>query len=142
MRYVFFTLMICLLLISCTKEIDMDAYWQCHHSQNPDSASITAKLPGSWNWKKQNCFWGNKARKADKNVTVTFYANADYTVTENSAILAMGTWRLKKVDVNLWEFDLSTPSEYLYGRILLCGNEVLLNQSYIDGCDNLFVKQD
>ena len=39
---------------------------------------------------------------------------------------------------NSWGLD--TQSEYLFGRILFCDNQVLDNDSYRDGCDNLFTR--
>lgn len=45
-------------------------------------------------------------------------------------------------DFENFELDLNKPSTYFYGRILLCENQVLFNNSYIDGSDNLFVRTD
>ena len=126
--------------LSCKKDtIDLNAFWQCNNSQNLDSAAISNKLLGEWKWTKQACYSTGKTTKADKDLRVIFGANSTFTVTDNSNIVTQGTWKLKIVDNNKWGLDLSTRSEYLYGRILFCDDQVLFNDSYIDGCDNLFV---
>ena len=128
-------------LISCKKEkLDINSFWFCHQSLNLDSAQVTSRLAGSWIWAKQSCFWTGVTISADKNVKLTFKTDQTFSVTEESNMLTQGTWKLKQVDGSSWGLDISSPSEYLFGRILFCGNQVLFNDSYIDGCDNLFKK--
>ena len=129
-------------LISCKKEkLDINSFWQCNQSQNLDTTAISSKLFGSWNWSKQICGDGaGKVKNADKNIKVTFRTDRSFSLDENATSLTRGTWKLKQVDGKSWGLDLSSTSEYLYGRILFCNNQVLFNDSYIDGCDNLFTK--
>ena len=129
-------------LISCKKEkLDIISFWQCNQSQNLDSTAISSKLLGSWIWSKQVCGDGaGKLKDADKNIKVTFRTDRTFSVDENATSLTQGTWKLAKVDSISWELNLSSQSEYLYGYILFCNNQVLFNESYIDGCDNLFTK--
>jgi len=141
MKFIFFTLIVSLLVFSCKKDnIDVASFWQCHSSQNLDSAAISIKITGSWKWKTQYCFWIDKTTKADKKIKVPFNSNAIFTVVENSSIITQGNWRLKIVDIGSWRLDLTSPSIYLNGRILFCTKQILFNNSYIDGCDNLFEK--
>jgi hypothetical protein len=146
MRPILLILTICLGLISCKKgasdisSIDINSFWQCHSSQNLDSASITNKLAGSWIWTKQSCYISGMSVNAEKNIRIIFNLTGNFSVSENSNVITQGNWKLKIVDSNMWGLDLTFPSNYLYGRILLCNNQVLFNNSYIDGCDNLFVK--
>ena len=72
---------------------------------------------------------------------VTFDANGNFNVSDKSGIITQGTWTIKLVDVNSWGLELSSPSVYLYGRILFCENSVLFNNKYVDGCDTVFDKQ-
>ena len=141
MRLALFCLTILAGLISCKKEnIDLNSFWECNKSQNLDTTAISVKLVGSWTWAKQSCFWEGKTKSADRNIKVTFNNNHTFSINENSNTLTQGTWKIVQVDGNSWEFDLSSPGEYLYGRILFCNNQVLFNDSYRDGCDNVFNK--
>lgn len=65
-----------------------------------------------------------------------------FTVTENSVVITQGNWNLRVADFDNFELDLNNPSTYLYGRIVLCESQVLFNDSYRDGSDNLFVRMD
>lgn len=141
MRLIILLLIIFSELVSCMKEkLDINHFWQCSMSQNLDLEAISNKLVGSWTWTKQSCFWTNITKSADRNIKVSFNSNETFSVYENSNTLTQGTWKLKQVDGNFVGLDLSSASEYLYGRILFCNNQVLFNDSYRDGCDHLFIK--
>ncbi len=141
MKPIFFLLTVCSIFFSCKKDtLDISLFQQCHNSQSLDSTAISNNLAGSWIWTKQSCFWTGKTTTADKNIKVIFNSNATFSVLENSSILTQGNWGLKIIDSNMWGLDLTSPSEYLYGRILFCNNQILFNDSYRDGCDNLFTK--
>ena len=141
MRLALFCLTLFAGLLSCKKEtIDINSFWQCNQSQNLDTTAISSKLIGSWTWSKQSCFWTGKTKPADRNIKVTFKTNRTFSVNENSNVLTKGTWKLIQVDGTSSGIDLSAPSEFLYGRILFCANQVLFADSYQDGCDNLFNK--
>jgi hypothetical protein len=90
-------------LFSCVKELDHNAYRECHNSQNFDSSVISYKLVSTWKWEKQFCFSIGKTTKADKNIKVTFNADASFFVKENSTILTQGTWGLRGNIYNQWE---------------------------------------
>ncbi len=125
-------------LTSCKKDkLNINSFWQCNQSQNLDTIAISTKLIGSWTWSKQSCF---KTKSADRNIKVTFKSDRTFSVNENSNVFTQGTWKLMQVDGTSSGLDLSAPSEFLYGRILFCDNQVLFNDSYRDGCDNLFNK--
>ncbi len=130
-------------LASCKKEkleLDINSFWQCNKLLNLDTSAVSGKLVGSWSWAKQSCFWTGKTKTADRNIKLTFKSDYTFSVIENSNTLTQGTWKLMQVDGNSWGLDLTAPSDFLYGRILFCDNQVLFNDSYIDGCDNLFNK--
>ena len=128
-------------LTACKKDkLDIISFWECNQSQHLDSLAIPGKLIGSWKWSKQSCFWAGKTISANKNIQVTFKNDQTFSVSEDAITLTQGTWKIGKADVSSWGLDLSSPSEYLFGRILFCGNQVLFNDSYRDGCDNLFDK--
>lgn len=127
---------------ACWKgKLDIPAMWDCHRALNPDSASISEGLVGTWIWKTQQYILTEKVTKpADKKIKVTFRADRTYTIEEESTIITQGTWGLKPEDYTAWGLDLSSRSTYLYGRILLCKNQVLFNNSYIDMSDYLFTR--
>ncbi len=93
-------------------------------------------------------------KEADKNVLLNLTQEGEFTLTENSAVVTEGNWQLRvadidysepdsdKPDIYLFKLDLNNPSIYLYGRIILCEDKVLFNNSYIDGVDNLFIRTD
>ena len=133
--------MICLLFLSCKKNNDR-TLWECGNSQFLDSAVNSNKIIGSWLWTKQLCGDGaGSILIANKNIKITFNASATFAVLENSAIITQGNWKLQTVDGNIWGLDLTSSSEYLYGRILFCDKKLMFNDSYKDGCDNVFVKE-
>jgi hypothetical protein len=129
-------------LTACKKEkLDINSFSQCNQSQNLDSTAISAKLIGTWAWSKQSCFDVDGTKKADRNVKVIFSPDGTFQVNENTTALTQGSWMVVQVDrFGSWGLNLSSESEYLYGRLLFCDNQLLFNNSYVDGCDNLFNK--
>jgi hypothetical protein len=140
MRFTLFFLTISIVLSACKKDkLDIGSFWDCSKSQSLDTIAISSKLFGSWNWSKQVCGEGaGKTRAADKEIKVTFKTDRTFSVNESATLLAQGTWKLVQVDATSWGLELSSSSAYLNGRILFCDNQVLFNDSYRDGCDNLF----
>jgi len=128
---------------SCTKDkvplINNQQLWDCNLYQNYDSTKLASKLIGSWKW---TAYFGELSgdRKANKDVTVIFTSASTFTVIENSVVVLQGNWKLRIGDSNIYTLDLDKSSSYLYGLILLCENQVLFSDSYIDGEDNLFVR--
>ena len=122
-----------------TNQIDTKQLWDCNASQNFDSTKLANSIIGNWKWTTHSSEIGG-TQNADKVVTVTFTADGTFAVSENSIIVTSGNWELKIKDSNIYGLDLDNPSIYLYGRILLCDNQVLFNSSYIDGSDNLFTR--
>jgi hypothetical protein len=124
---------------SCTKDsnikTDIQRLWDCNASQHYDSTKLAGKLIGSWQWSEMSSEGVSKPK--DKNVTVTF-TSGKFSVAENFTVVTRGNWQLKKVDNDILGLSMDTPSVFLYGRILICDDEVLFNDSYIDGADNFF----
>ena len=140
---IFLFLLALTLFFSCSKKdtIDVPTFWQCNKNQNLDSTAIANKLLGSWVWAIQSCGDVPTVKTADKNVIVNFNINGNFNKVENGTVITQGTWKLKIVDSNMYGLELTQPSQYLHGRILFCDNEVLFNDSYRDGCDNVFNKK-
>ncbi len=142
MRILLLFSIICLCLFSCNKKntVDLDSFFDCNASQHLDSAAISNKLAGSWFFSMRFCGSGGSALGIPINVKANFDANSSFTLTDHYGILTQGNWKLKIVDTNLWGLDLTSQSDFLYGRILFCENNVMFNNSYRDGCDNVFYK--
>jgi hypothetical protein len=138
-------IVISFLTFSCSKDkieqIDTTQLWDCFKSQNYDSAKLASKLIGTWKWTKYYAEIPG-TNKANKDVFMNLTKEGSFVVTENSIVITQGNWKLRVVDFSNFELDLNKPSIYLYGRIVLCDNQVLFNNSYIDGSDNLFVRTD
>jgi len=139
MRSTLVLLAIGLLILSCRKN-DSDHYisLQCTDSQTFDSAATANKLTGSWKLVQQR--WGGTGEivTANKDVQVTFNSDSTFTVWENSSVTTQGSWKLMKFSDNTWQLDLSSQSNYLYGFISFCNDNVLFTNSWVDGNDNLF----
>jgi hypothetical protein len=131
-------------LAACKKgKLDVSSFWDCNKSQNLDSAAISSKLIGEWSLTKQACAIGSGSIiAADRNIEAAFRTDRTFVVSENDTIVTLGNWKLIQGDNNTWELELSSESNYLNGRILFCGDQVLFNDSYRDGCDNLFTNID
>lgn len=140
MRLIFFSIIL-LGISACNKDLDLESFWKCNESQSLDSSAISNKIVGTWRWTKQSCYWTGKTTKADKEIRLVFNGNNSYSVTEGSNTISQGTWQVKKEDTNSWTVEPSVSNEYMRGRILFCRDELLYNHSYIDGCDNLFVRE-
>jgi hypothetical protein len=141
MRLVFFCFILVAGLPVCQKEkFDVGSYWNCHQAQNLDSAAVSAKITGTWMWRKQICHRTGKTVTAKRNIRAAFFPDHTFQVMEQTTLLVQGIWNIIPTDGSSFALDLSQESEFLYGRLLFCGNQVLFNDSYRDGCDNLFVK--
>ena len=134
--------------LSCNKDsnpeitIDHQKLYDCYESQHFDSTTLSSQLIGIWKWSAQSCAWNGKTVGADKSVKVNFDANGTFSVLENLKVVTKGAWKLRIVNGEILGLDIDQSSTYLYGRSLLCNNELLFNNSIVDGCDNLFIRQD
>ncbi|HEV8081958.1 MAG TPA: hypothetical protein VGP55_02095 [Chitinophagaceae bacterium] len=108
-------------------------------AQNLDSTAISAKLIGSWTWKKQSIPNTNKFKDADKNIKVTFNMDSTFSVTENSNVVMQGIWKLFNYGI-YYGLRTNQYSQYLAGGVYFCDSQLLFVNSYVDGLDNLFEK--
>ncbi|HRP89481.1 MAG TPA: hypothetical protein PKX92_05535 [Edaphocola sp.] len=69
--------------------------------------------------------------------------NGYYYISENGVQTSSGIFSLKSFqDGNTSYFKIMDPSNspYIYGKILICNDELVFNYSYMDGADYLFRK--
>jgi hypothetical protein len=143
MRSALLLLSTCLVFFSCRRgdDVDPNAFFNCHNTQNLDSAAIVTKLVGTWRLSSRFCISGHVPFPPPSGVSVNFDAGGGFKVFEFHAVVMQGAWKLKPaLTSGLWQLDLSTPSNYLLGNILFCGNEVKFNNLVIAGCDNTFYR--
>lgn len=131
-----------------TSQINVPKFEGCYNSHLHDSTTVANELIGTWDWQEQGCMNNSSAASPSNVVKATFNSSGFFAVTENSNVVALGSWKIKMfgnnffgVDSTAFEFEISQPSEYLYGIILLCDNQLLLCGSYADGCNTLFTKE-
>jgi|GEM_PF-3364073 len=141
-------LLISFYLFSCKNDetqANLIAFGKCSETILTDSLSITQQLIGTWKWTDQfcPCCPNSKPTKADKGVTATFDSNGSYSVTEESATIALGEWEVTKTTNGFFvSFNGQNVSGYLEGYITICGDQLAADQTPVDGCKNLFVKID
>jgi hypothetical protein len=120
-------------------QINTKQLMDCYTAQNYDSTRLASQLIGNWKWIESYAYAIGSVQ-ADKAVFLNLTQGGTYTVTVNSVISSQGHWGLQIVDGNGFGLVTTQSINYLQGRILLCGNQLLFNNSYIDGADNLFAR--
>jgi len=90
---------------------------------------------------------GYQRAQMNHTISVTFTSSGTYTFIENSTV-TQGNWKIQMIGMNyfgvdstLFETVIDKPIYYLSGLVLPCGNQLMLDDSYGDGCSNLFQKQ-
>lgn len=137
-----------LLLTSCEKGeksiINQSSLWDCYHEQVWDSLQIENSLLGQWDWVNNSCggFPNNMSTSEFAGIRVVFKEGNILELIQDSVIIQTSDWHVVDGDAHLFELDLNPNIYQLNGRILICAQEVLFNQSYIDGCDNYFQKME
>lgn len=122
--------------------IDINDLWKCQEEQNAHSSQIVQNIEGTWVWQKVYCGWDTITTSADKQVVINFNDGGRYRVFENSTVSSEGEWTLvKEQQDGWWRIETEKPSTYVNGLILLCNDELVFYNSYVDGCDYYFTRQ-
>jgi hypothetical protein len=142
-RLTLFYITIIIGLTACKKHqilpgVYLADFIECNAAQNLDSTAISAKLIGTWTWKKQSIPSTNRFRHADKNIKVTFNSDSTFSVMENSTLLLQSTWKLVYYSANDYGLRTNEYSQYVGGEIYFCDNQLFFFASPVDGVDNLF----
>lgn len=139
---------ISLLLLACNKEkkppISQGDIWDCHHEMTWDSLNTKEALIGKWKWEHISCFWNPEDANNEEfqGMTIEFKSDNTLDVKENGQITQTSNWKIVNGDIDLFAIDVTPSVNQLYGRILFCEEKVKFNNSYIDGCDNYFRRQE
>jgi hypothetical protein len=146
MRSALLLLTICLAFFSCKKNgMDSADILACHQSQNFDSTAVANRVTGEWLFSSRFCYKVTPSTLMPLEVKATINTNGSFIVTQQKSIVEQGNWTLKPLGTGFWGFQLSSPSEYLNGRIIFCENKVLFNTTYSnangEGCEVQFYKK-
>lgn len=140
---------------SCNKSIETDTplqqnppvalenMLQCHGQTSWDSTKIHNALIGKWNWEYIKCYWNPEDANSEyyKNLTIEFKYNDTLEVKLNNQITQRSSWNLTRLNDGFFKLSANPIVLQLTGRILFCEDRVLFYDSYTDGCDNYFKKQ-
>lgn len=137
-----------IILITCNKEetppINQAEMWDCHHKTEWDSLKTKERLIGTWDWEYIGCYWNTEDANDDsfKGMTIEFKSDSTLIVRENGQMTQTSRWVVVDEDADLYSIEVDPTVIQLYGRILFCEKIVEFNDSYIDGCDNYFKRND
>lgn len=135
------------LIFSCVKEdisqrpMSQTDIWNCYNESEWSQLKVRNELIGKWKWVYNENYWApDEGRNTESENTLVEFSN-DSTlniivkgVSENTT-----KWVVTPKDGQLYGLELdSSITTLLYGRILICGEIVEFNDSYIDGSDNYF----
>ena len=133
----------------CNKTEDLPPYPQsafapCHGATRTwDVPSISDSLVGQWLWVYQRCTdfdsYGHETDTA--NLVIDIKPNNTLVVFRHGIPSDTLDWHLTKEGNAYHVFNKSGGSIPAYGRIFFCGNELMLNGSYRDLCDNVFRRE-
>ncbi len=115
----------------------------CHNRISWDSAAIRNKLIGKWQWEFISCYWNREdANSRDfKGLTVVFKQDNTLEVTANEQSKKTATWSVVKLNDGNYTLAVSPIVLQLPGRVIFCEDRVVFSDSYVDGCDNYFKRQ-
>lgn len=147
-------LFITTILLSCkkTKTIDiiqpqkppvaLDSMLLCHGQTKRDSTATQNALIGKWQWEFIKCYWNpENANSVDfKSLSVEFKKDS-LDVKINGQITQKSSWHIIGTNDGYFKLLVNPIVFQLPGKLLFCGDRVLFYDSYVDGCDNYFRKQ-
>ncbi len=116
--------------------------YNCYHQSEWDSVSVTNELIGRWDWQFIGCFWTPEDDNNTEYLGLTIQFNQDNTlnVVDKGILIETSNWVVTFVDSPNYGIVTEPSVEYLHGRIWFCSDLLEFNNSYIDGCDNIFKK--
>lgn len=114
----------------------------CHLSASWDSTSIRNKLLGKWEWEYIRCFWEPEKGNYDdfKGLSVHFKSDNTVEVSQNGMLAQQSTWHIVLLNDGNYKITTIPLVFQLPGRILFCEQRVVFMDSYVDGCENYFVR--
>jgi hypothetical protein len=143
----FFVLM-SISLLSCKKEDpsinipDQEKMWDCHHQNDWNSSKIINAFSGKWKWVFTQNYWQpiTGRNTENENIEIEFVNDSVLNIIQNGIISISTKWEIVPVDGDLFGLSSDSSISFLYGRILICGNTLEFNNTYLDGDDNYFLR--
>lgn len=105
----------------------------CSYNQHYDSATLAARLIGSWKWIWSYSAWDGKMHDPDKVLIIKLNAAGTFVITENGTITTEGNWSLYFISAYSIQLALDKSSDHFYGDMSLCDNSLLFNDIPVDG---------
>ena len=124
------------------RPISIDSMLRCHNFVNADSSSIRNALITKWQWKFISCYWKPENANSEdfKTLTIEFKQNDSLEVRINNVTTQKSSWYLKRLADGFYKLISSSFIPQLSGKVLVCGDQLLFYDTYVDGCDNYFKK--
>jgi hypothetical protein len=143
------------ILFSCQKElgtqnkvplkppVSLSEMIRCHQSLSPDSAQVYAAMLGTWSWEFITCFWSpeNASNSQFETLSIELQPGNIMLVKQAGVVQQTGGWRMVNLNDGYYEIQTDPAVVQLRGRILICNQRMVFNESYVDGCDNYFTKE-
>lgn len=148
MKNLFLVLVLILFCISCDKEdisekpMSQTDIWNCYNDSEWSEVKVKDAIIGKWEWIYSENYWVyNEGWNTEKeNIIIEFFNDSSLQISENGKIIGTTNWTIKPKNGELYGLELdSLITTLLYGRILICGETLECNNSYIDGSDNYFI---
>ena len=116
---------------------------QCHSETFWDSISVHHALIGQWQWKFIRCYWSPETANGEdyKTLTIEIKENDSLEVKINNQITQSSSWSVTNLNNGYYAITTDPIVPQLSGKVLFCGDDLLFYDSYVDGCDNYFEKQ-
>jgi hypothetical protein len=123
--------------------IALDSMLLCYGQTSWDSTSIHNALVGKWQWEYIKCYWNpeNANNEDFKTLSIEFKQNDTLEVKLNGQITQISSWDVVRLNDGYFKLSVNPIVLQLPGKVLFCEHRVLFYDSYIDGCDNYFKKQ-
>lgn len=135
------------LILSCDKEdvsqrpMSQTEIWDCYNDLEWKDIKIRNELIGRWKWIYSENYWAPDKgwNTENENTLIEFLNDSTLNIIVNGELENTTKWIVTPKDGELYGLELdSAISTLFYGRILICGETVEFNNSYIDGSDNYF----
>jgi hypothetical protein len=133
-------------LFGCEKQKEshppksLEDIYSWYQNNNWAAESLYDSLVGEWRWLYTQNFWAPEAAHYTTNqeTFISFRADSVLYVIAKEDTLHTTKWQVMLKGNEMYELALEEPHQYLHGRIFICEDLLLLNNSYVDGVDNFF----
>lgn len=133
--------------ISCSDDegilIPLEEFFACHNNRSWNASEIEAELIGTWDWTYINCFFfPDQANGSEyEGLSVEFKSDNTVRVKQIGKPDQIAIWEIMSNSDGLFSLTTDPFITQIHGRILFCTNQLQFYDSYIDGCDNTFLKK-